>query len=195
MIRKEKGGERLDQRVCAFTGHRPSHFAFGYQEAHPDCIRIKSAIGLAISSLADRGVTTFISGMAQGVDLWAAREVLKQQGQKDLRLITVQPCSNQADRWSESFRYEYNEILLLSDERVCLHETYTPYCMMERNRWMVDHADILLAVYDGGSSGGTASTVRYAQSKKREIWLLDPKTLLLVQLKPPEEDEQLFFQL
>ena len=59
--------------------------------------------------------------------------------------------------------------------------------MMERNRWMVDRSGILLAVYDGSAGGGTAATVRYAQSKQREIWLLDPDTLRLVALTPPEK--------
>lgn len=182
----------MDQGICAFTGHRPGHFSFGYQEDHPDCVRIKNAIGQAVSALAERGVSTFISGMAQGVDLWAAREVLRQrENREELRLMAVQPFSGQADRWPESLRDEYNEILMMSDERLCLHPAYTPYCMMERNRWMVDHAGILLAVYDGSASGGTAATVRYAQSKKREIWLLDPKTLLLAQLQPPKEAAQL----
>lgn len=191
---ERREAKKLDQGACAFTGHRPAHFSFGYQEDHPDCVRIKNAIGLAISALAEEGVTTFISGMAQGVDLWAAREVLRQREKREaLRLIAVQPYTGQADRWPESFRDAYNEILMASDERLCLHPAYTPSCMMERNRWMVDHAEILLAVYDGSASGGTAATVRYAQSKKREIWLLDPKTLLLAQLKPPEEDEQLSF--
>ena len=184
----------MNQGVCAFTGHRPGHFSFGYQEDHPDCVRLKTAIGQAVSSLVGRGVTTFISGMAQGVDLWAAQAVLRQrEKQEDLWLIAVQPFLGQADRWPESLRQAYDDILFSSDERLCLHPAYTPSCMMERNRWMVDHAEVLLAVYDGSASGGTAATVRYAQSRKREIWLLDPKTLLLAQLRPPQEDDQLSF--
>jgi hypothetical protein len=33
---------------------------------------------------------------------------------------------------------------------------------------MVDHAEILMTVFDG-SPGGTAATVRYAQAKGRKI--------------------------
>ncbi|MBR6608542.1 MAG: hypothetical protein IKK98_07800, partial [Oscillospiraceae bacterium] len=73
----------------------------------------------------------------------------------------------------------------------CLHERYTRFCMHERNRYMVDRAQYLLAVYDGGDTGGTASTVRYAESRKRNIWLLDPVSHQLVQMVPPVEPEQL----
>lgn len=52
--------------------------------------------------------------------------------------------------------------------------------MLERNRYMVDHAAYLLAVYDGGNKGGTAYTVRYAREKKREIIVIRPDTLELI---------------
>ena len=141
-----------------------------------------------MSILIQQGVTTFISGMAQGVDLWAAREVLRQKAENPmLRLIAAQPCADQAQRWPQAARREYEDILAVCDERFCLYERYTHSCMMERNLWMVDRSGILLAVYDGSAGGGTAATVRYAQSKQREIWLLDPDTLCLVALTPPEK--------
>lgn len=190
--REKKGEGRLEQQVCAFTGHRPERFVFGYQEDHPDCVRLKGAIATAIGELVHAGVTTFISGMAQGVDLWAAREVLRRRRQQpQLRLIAALPCADQAAKWPEPLRQEYEEILVFSDERVCLHGRYTPHCMMERNRWMVDHAGVLLAVYDGVSGGGTAATVRYAQGKRREIWLLDPVSLRLARMSPPQAYEQM----
>lgn len=44
--------------------------------------------------------------------------------------------------------------------------------MLERNRYLVDHAAKLLAVYNGERRGGTAMTVRYAQKLKRQIIIL-----------------------
>lgn len=44
--------------------------------------------------------------------------------------------------------------------------------MLERNRFLVDHTDLLLAVYNGEQRGGTAATVRYAQEKKHNTILL-----------------------
>ena len=40
--------------------------------------------------------------------------------------------------------------------------------MLRRNRYMVEHANILLTVFDG-SPGGTAATVRYARSRGLQI--------------------------
>ena len=180
------------QKSCAFTGHRPDKFPFGFDESHPGCVRLREAIFGAVCRLADAGVTTFYTGMALGVDLWCADAVLRLRNEEPtLRLVAVQPCATQADRWPEKERQRYQDILAQADERVCLHERYTRFCMHERNRYMVDRAQYLLAVYDGGDTGGTASTVRYAESRKRNIWLLDPVSHQLVQMVPPAEPEQL----
>ena len=51
--------------------------------------------------------------------------------------------------------------------------------MLDRNRFMVDHAAALLAVYNGERRGGTAATMRYAQKLGREIIVIDPVTRLI----------------
>ena len=51
--------------------------------------------------------------------------------------------------------------------------------MLERNRFLVDHAAALLAVYNGERRGGTAATMRYAQKMGREIITIDPATRLI----------------
>lgn len=51
---------------------------------------------------------------------------------------------------------------------------YHDGCMLERNRYLVDHAACLLAVYNGERRGGTAMTVRYAGERGRRIIVLNP---------------------
>jgi uncharacterized phage-like protein YoqJ len=45
--------------------------------------------------------------------------------------------------------------------------------MYERNRYMVDSCDIIVAAWDG-SRGGTGHCVEYARHKKKEIIVLTP---------------------
>lgn len=47
--------------------------------------------------------------------------------------------------------------------------------LQDRNIGMIDHADILLAVYDGVSSGGTKNAIDYATNKKKEIVFIETK--------------------
>ena len=52
--------------------------------------------------------------------------------------------------------------------------------MLDRNRFLVDHAAALLAIYNGERRGGTAATMRYAQKMGREIIVIDPLTRFVV---------------
>lgn len=91
-----------------------------------------------------------------------------------LRLHCILPCEGQADEWSASARERYFSILEQADEVVYVSREYHDGCMLKRNRYLVDHAACLLAVYNGEWRGGTAMTVRYAQKLGREITILNP---------------------
>ena len=163
---------------CAFTGHRPARYSFGYDEEHDACKQLKEVLRMQIALLFDAGGTTFFSGMALGADTWLAETVLSmRETRPKIKLIAVLPCETQANKWSAEQRERYFDILANCDEVITLNTDYTPSCMQERNRYMVDHADYLLAVYDNTNRGGTAYTVRYAQEKKREIISIHPDTL------------------
>ena len=77
-----------------------------------------------------------------------------------------------------AYRYAklYHSILKQADDIHWESKSYTPDCMLNRNRYMVDHASILLAVYNGTYRSGTGMTVRYAESKHRKIILIHPVT-------------------
>ena len=141
------------ESVCAVTGHRVLGAAFS-----------KERLRAALLSLAESGVRTFLCGMALGFDLACAEEVLALRPQFPLRLIACIPCADQAAHYPRTQRLRYACILEACDGQVVLHERYCEGCMFERNRYMVDRADRLLA-YLCESRGGTYYTVRYAQKK------------------------------
>ena len=160
--------------TCAFAGHRPSSYKFGYDEEHPDCCKLKALMTLQIVSLIENGVTTFLSGMALGADIWGAEIVLackKKCPQKNIRLIAALPCESQADRWSVEQRERYFNILAECDETVYISRHYTRDCMFRRNRWLIDHANFVLAVYNGSSKGGTACSMYIGHGEWETEWL------------------------
>lgn len=167
--------------ACAFAGHRPMRFSFGYDEEDEKCIQLKKVLAEQVETLIRCGVSTFYSGMELGVDTWGADIVLKEKKQyANVRLIAVLPCETQANRWSPEQRERYFDTLAECDDVITLNTHYIPDCMFQRNRYLVDHAGYLLAVYDGGGKGGTAYTVRYAQKKNRQIVVIRPDTLEVV---------------
>ena len=169
------------EMACAFTGHRPVRFSFGYDEEDEKCIRLKLTLAAQINRLIESGVSTFYTGMALGTDQWCAGIVLDMKRQyPNVRLIAGLPCETQASKWSPEQRERYFNTLADCDNVITLNTRYTPECMLERNRYMVDHANYLLAVYDGGNKGGTAYTVRYAREKQRQIIVIRPDTLEVI---------------
>ena len=167
----------MKETACAFTGHRPKSFPWKYNEATPDCVALKKVLAEQITVLASDGVTGFISGMALGVDLWAAQTVLDLRKKNSLlKLCCALPCEGQEKKWPADKQELYRSILKQADDIHWESRNYTPDCMLNRNRYMVDHASILLAVYNGAYRSGTGMTVRDAQSKHRKIILIHPVT-------------------
>ena len=161
--------------ACAFTGHRPKSFPWKYNETAPDCVLLKEVLTEQIKILAARGVTDFLSGMALGADLWYAQIVLDLRKKNPaLRLHCILPCEGQESKWTASVQEHYRSILAQANEVIYVGQKYSQDCMLKRNRYLVNHASILLAIYNGIYRSGTGMTVRYAQRLKREIIIIDP---------------------
>ena len=146
------------------------------------CVALKAVLMEQIRLLADAGVTQFLSGMAEAADTWSALSVLAlREKNPALKLHCILPCREQADKWTASSRDLYRSILGRGDSIVYVSREYHKNCMLDRNRFLVEHAAILLAVYNGERRGGTAATMRYAQKLGREIIVIDPATLDITQ--------------
>ncbi len=147
--------------TAAFTGHRE------IPDADREAVAQKTFS--AVTALYDEGIRTFIVGGALGYDTLAALIILKLKAlYPDIRLIVAIPCAEQAARWSKHDQTLYQEILHAADDTVLLAEHYFRGCMQQRNRYMVDHADCLVA-YVTHDGGGSAYTRNYAIKKGKRI--------------------------
>lgn len=168
--------------TCAFTGHRPDKFPWRYDEADSRCVALKAVLTKQIAALASQGVTDWLSGMALGTDLWCAKIILDLQKEyPSLRLHCILPCENQEIKWSVPAQKQYYSILERASKVVYVSRKYTANCMLERNHYLVEHASILLAVYNGIKHSGTAATLRYAHKLGRKIFIIDPASQILSQ--------------
>ena len=167
------------KNTCCFTGHRPLKFPWGYDEEWEDCVKLKLKLACEIEAMRQKGVTNFISGMAIGVDMWAAEIVLdlkRAYPQDTIELIAAIPFEGQANKWSVEYRDRYFDILAQADQEFIFQEHYTKSCMHERNRFMVDNSAYMIAVFNG-DKGGTANTLHYAESKGLNIVIINPNDL------------------
>ena len=151
---------------CCFTGHRPEKLC-------RSAAGIKEDLEAAIRTAAAEGFTTFVTGMARGVDLWAGEIVIRLKAEMpELKLIAAHPHPNFAQRWDADWQALHAFVTANADHEVTLSKGFHPGAYRIRNRWMVEQAQLLISVYDGGP-GGTASTVRYAERRGvpiRSLW-------------------------
>lgn len=151
---------------CCFTGHRPAKLPWGFDENDERCAALKKRILDAVETACEEGYTHFICGMAMGCDLYFAEAVLAAKERfPGVTLEAAIPCLTQTDGWPEEQKERYQRILSACDYETVVQERYSRDCMQRRNRYMVDHATMLIAAHDG-LPGGTRSTVLYAMRQK-----------------------------
>lgn len=161
------------ERTCCFTGHRPAKLPWGFDEGDPRCLALKAAIARELEGLYRQDFRHFLSGMAQGCDLYFAQAVLDLRARRpDVTLECALPFAGQAQRWPEADRARWQSILDACDVETVVQEHYDRFCMHRRDRYMVDRSRCILAVFDG-TPGGTRYTLNYAMDRRLEILLLD----------------------
>ena len=156
------------EKTCCFTGHRrisPSVEKELKQALRREVVRL----------IEEGGVTRFLSGGALGFDTLASETVLELvDAYPGIRLVVVRPCADQTRGWNLKDVERYALILRRASEVVTIAHTYYPGCMQERNRYLVDHADLCLCFLED-ETGGTAYTVRYAERAGIPVINLSPK--------------------
>ncbi len=163
----------------AFTGHRPEQLFYLNGELAYDENRFDDILLNEISRCIREGYDAFYCGAARGADIICGEWVidLRDLYEMKIRLICVVPFADQAAGWGDEWKKRYWHLRYQADQNVVLSEKFTPGCYQARNRYMVDHADRIIAVYNGCGRGGTAYTIDYAKRQGKEVVIIDPGTL------------------
>jgi len=75
-------------------------------------VALKAALTEQITKLIGAGVMGFLSGMAEGTDVYCAEIILAlREKNPTLKLHCILPCTAQADKWSVSAQERYRAIL------------------------------------------------------------------------------------
>lgn len=167
---------RFDRSAtCAFTGHRPQALPWRDDEGDPRCLAAKRRLDKAVEHAYALGYRHFICGMAQGADMYFGEAVVRLRLiHPELTLEGAIPFPDQCKRWPPADQRRYYDLLDRCDMETLIQQSYTPQCMHRRNRYMVDHASRLIALYNGlGKRGGTLSTLRYAMGQNVEIEMVE----------------------
>ena len=147
-------------KTCCVTGHRDL--------PQNEINKIKTTLAHEIDAAVTDGFTCFMSGFADGVDQYFVELVLeRKQTTPALELIAVIPYRKRLDSLNKKTRTR--ELLEACADVVVIQEKYLPSVYSHRNRYMVEHSDRVIAVYDGRETGGTAKTIRFTHRMKKEL--------------------------
>ncbi|MDE5577532.1 MAG: DUF1273 domain-containing protein [Oscillospiraceae bacterium] len=181
-----------DGKTVCFSGHRPEKLPDEGSDRSQVIRTLKSILYKEIIDSAENGCTTFITGLARGVDLWAGEMImeLKAKGMP-LKLVAAAPYKAHGNSFKGRDKFILGNILLKADEVVYVSENYTRECMRLRNEYMVNRSDKLIAVVSDYRSG-TGQTIRYAERCRIEVKIINAAKLEN-DLSGSGETEQLAF--
>ena len=154
----------------AFTGHRPDKLG-GWGADNRIKMNVMLSLEVELVKLAKEhpGDLTCISGMALGFDLWAAETCVDMS----IPFIAAVPFDGHDKLWPAHNRKFYDAMVAKAQSIVVVTQGgYAAWKMQRRNQWMVDNSDLLIGAWNG-TDGGTANCVRYAESVKHKIILLE----------------------
>ena len=146
--------------IIAGTGHRP-------EDSEPESyVRTKARVKLQYPNKSGLVIETFITGMAAGFDLWAGDEALN----LGLDVWAAVPWKGHKPRKGDEALYE--RILAGASKIVWLNDSETypgAFVYPNRNHWMVDNCDAVMAYWSGKEKGGTYECITYAREAKKPI--------------------------
>ncbi|MCM1007157.1 MAG: SLOG family protein [Ruminococcus flavefaciens] len=182
VLMPDEFGPNTDKTLC-ISGHREKSI-IPYQHNKIYSALTISAVKLMLYRYIDmaieRGFENFISGLATGIDLWAAEYIIKKkQSNSNITLIGVMPYLRHAEVFPADYKkllkyVEKNSDILIStnsDPEIIYKKTSPEkYLYRDRNYYMVDRSSAIIAFLNNNSSyTGTRQTVSYGYKTGRRI--------------------------
>ena len=151
--------------IIALTGHREQRLGLSSDVSLSEWKPIRNWIREQILQQLTKGQVEFMSGMASGSDRAAAYEVckLKEEG-FPITLTCVFPCKNY-----NTSDINNNYIRQNADNIIELHEAFFKGCDNDRDQYMAEHCDIMLAIFDGNKNSGVWSTIKKATRNNKTV--------------------------
>lgn len=196
MLNNTSFEKNLIESTACFTGHRPDKLG-GWNLNNPTMDAVRYELEKLIEDLiVNHGITRFISGGAQGLDQVAFKRVhdLKAKYPHIQNIIAI-PFEKQDDAWPLKAKQLYRKLLTFADEKIYVDslEKYqingfkvgdycSPVKLEIRNHYMVDHSDLVIAVFDGifeeikngkKKKSGTGNCIKYAWKHDKKVYRFD----------------------
>lgn len=158
------------EKTLSFTGHRPEKIK-GYTTNPQEVEKgVREALAEAVKMFYRHGYRRFMTGMADGVDLWAADEIIRLRDEgvmSEAEIVAVIPFVGH-HRTTHTPQL-YKKVIDASSVTIYICQEYHHNCYTLRNDYLVDKASALIA-YCEGVAGGTKYTMNRAKRKGLTIF-------------------------
>lgn len=155
--------------IVAATGHRPPKLG-GYGDAVYNRLvmfaeqRLKEWVHDCNNS--GGVVEHVISGMAQGWDQAFAQGAVN----CGIPFIAAVPFNGFNNMWPLAAQERYSRLIGCAMRVDVISDGgFETFKLFKRNEWMVDHSDVVMALWDGNPVGGTFRCINYARSKGKVV--------------------------
>ena len=177
----------MESRPSTTIGQPPARCRFGYKENNAGCKRLKKRLRDQFTSLYTQNVRRFYVGGCIGVDQWAGEILLQMQGQpgfSDIELILIEPFPDHDAQWDDWHQKRQSFLRSRCTEQLVAGTVPERRSFVARNHYLVDHADVLVAVYDNDRTAhsGTGQTVLRAERQGVPVVFIHPDTGIISML-------------
>lgn len=173
----------MSKITISLTGHRPTKLA-GYNIHQDYYKRLQAKLESVIDqTLEQHDEVELHSGMALGADTVWAMAIIEAKKKYPGRVTFVAdiPDYNQASRWPPYSQQHWKQLLdeadIVNTYEQGLDDKSYAYILNQRNIGMIEPCDILIAIYNGDKTGGTANAVKYAVQHEKLIYRIKPETI------------------
>jgi hypothetical protein len=112
-----------------------------------------------------KSYVSFLVGRNGEFDVFSAsvvKRVIKAYGNGNIGMTLVLPYPDK----DIEYYYDYYDSVMIPE---CIGKTHPKGAITKRNKWMVEHADLLIAYVEPDRKGGALTTLKYAQKQGMEI--------------------------
>jgi uncharacterized phage-like protein YoqJ len=166
-------------KVCV-SGHRPKYWNYDKDITYEINEILESETKEIVKRVYKKDLI-FMSGLAIGVDTIWSEIAMK----NDIRLHGYIPCLSQDSRWKKEDKIKYSII-----KGYC-ELTYLMYngaydeaknnnfnCMNERNKYMVEHCDEAVVIWNGIKKSGTYNFIKYMEEYNKPYKLINLNNIM-----------------
>lgn len=162
------------EKTCCFTGHRNRDLPFSGDRSKQGMKCLVSSLQMYIEKAVNDGFDTFISGMAEGVDLICAEIVYNLITRKgmNLKLVCAVPYKDQGTKelLNPIDQYVYSMISRDCTNVVYICDKKSRDCYQKRNKFMVENSRRIIGVIkDEKAKSGTLQTINMAKRSGLEL--------------------------